>query len=109
MEIPKESVTINNDGTIVVTRGVSVSFIGKPEDMQPKDREEFAKLIDVVRGQVTDRYKEIIAGELIKDILDIAQQHNIVDLEFDDVGNDIDKILFSLGFPHRKVKLNIGW
>ena len=53
--------------------------------------------------------KTINAGELIEDILNIAQQNNIIEFEPDDLEEDLNTILFSLGFPHSKVNLKVEW
>ena len=49
------------------------------------------------------RNKVINAGELIKDILEVAGQNNIIN----DV--DTDKVLFSLGLPESRTTLKIEW
>ena len=53
--------------------------------------------------------KVINAGVLIEDILNIAQQHRIIDFMPDDLEEDINKILFSLGFPNGRTTLKIEW
>ena len=53
--------------------------------------------------------KVINAGQLIEDILNIAQQHGIVDFMPDDLDEDTNKILFSLGLPSNNSELDIQW
>jgi len=47
--------------------------------------------------------KIINAGELIREILEVAGQSEIID----DV--DTDKVLFSLGLPESRTTLKIEW
>lgn len=43
------------------------------------------------------------AGQLIRDVLEVSGQSDIIP----DV--DVDKVLFSLGFPNERTTLNIEW
>ena len=71
----------------------------------------FIEQLEEFKKSKRTNIKRIEAGQLIRDILDIAQRHSVVEYDESNEENneDTDKILFSLGFPHSEANLRVLW